>query len=99
MRTHAHGQGYSDLNFLMPEIVNSLEIRKGPYFADVGDFGSVGALNIGLIDSAPKKTASVTIGSFGDHRLFSMAATQARNGKLFFAGELSHYDGPWQNLA
>ncbi len=98
MRTHAHGQGYSDLNFLMPEIVNSLEIRKGPYFADVGDFGSVGALNIGLIDSAPKKTASVTIGSFGYHRLFSMASTQAGNGNLFFAGELSHYDGPWQNL-
>jgi hypothetical protein len=48
----------------MPEIVNSLEIRKGPYFADVGDFGSVGALNIGLMDSTPKNTASLTVGSF-----------------------------------
>jgi outer membrane receptor protein involved in Fe transport len=97
MRTHAHGQGYSDLNFLMPEIVNSLEIRKGPYFADVGDFGSVGALNIGLVDSTPKKTASLTVGSFSYQRLFGMASTPAGNGNLFFAGELAHYDGPWQN--
>src|SRR6266852_5043927 len=97
MRTHAHGQGYSDLNFLMPEIVNSLKVRKGPYFADVGDFGSVGALNIGLVDSTPKKTASLTVGSFSYQRLFGMASTPAGNGNLFFAGELAHYDGPWQN--
>jgi len=97
MRTHAHGQGYSDLNFLMPEIVNSLEIRKGPYFADVGDFGSVGALNIGLVDSTPKKTAALTVGSFSYQRLFGMASTPAGDGNLFFAGELAHYDGPWQN--
>ena len=44
MRTHAHGQGYADLNWLIPETVNSLAIRKGPYFADVGDFGSAGSL-------------------------------------------------------
>jgi outer membrane receptor protein involved in Fe transport len=97
MRTHAHGQGYSDLNFLMPETVNSLEVRKGPYFANVGDFGSVGALNIGLVDSTPKKTASLTVGSFGYQRLFGMASTPAGDGNLFFAGEFSHYDGPWQN--
>ena len=40
MRTHAHGQGYADLNWLMPETVNSVAIRKGPFFADEGDFGS-----------------------------------------------------------
>ena len=65
MRTHAHGQGYADLNWLMPETVNSLEIRKGPYFADEGDFSSVGNLHIGLIDSVPKAIAQVTAGSFG----------------------------------
>jgi len=97
MRTHGHGQGYSDLNFLMPEIVNSLDIRKGPYFADVGDFGSVGALSIGLLDTTPKKTATLTVGSFGYQRLFGMGATRAGDGNLFFAGELAHYDGPWQN--
>src|SRR5471032_2180333 len=50
MRTHAHGQGYADLNWLMPETVNSVDIRKGPYFADEGDFASAGNLHIGLID-------------------------------------------------
>lgn len=97
MRTHAHGQGYSDLNWLIPETVNSLDIRKGPYFADVGDFGSAGALSIGLIDGTPKKTATLTVGSFGYQRLFGMASTPAGAGNLFFAGELSHYNGPWNN--
>jgi TonB dependent receptor/TonB-dependent Receptor Plug Domain len=97
MRTHAHGQGYSDLNFLMPETINSLDIRKGPYFADVGDFGSVGALSIGLLDSTPKKTATLTVGSFGYERLFGMGSTRAADGNLSFAGEVSHYDGPWDN--
>jgi outer membrane cobalamin receptor len=97
MRTHAHGQGYSDLNFLMPETVNLLDVRKGPYFADVGDFGSVGALGIGLIDGTPKKTATLTVGSFGYQRLFGMGSTAAGDGVLFFAGELAHYNGPWDN--
>src|SRR5712664_4284318 len=54
MRTHAHGQGYADLNFLMPETVNSLDIRKGPFFADVGDFGNAGSLAISLKDTSPR---------------------------------------------
>ncbi len=54
MRTHAHGQGYADLNWLMPETINALDIRKGPYFADEGDFSSAGNLHIGLIDSVPR---------------------------------------------
>jgi hypothetical protein len=81
----------------MPEVVNGMEIRKGPYFADVGDFGSVGALNISLIDTTPKKVATLTVGSFGYQRLFGMGSTPASDGNLFFAGEVSHYDGPWQN--
>ena len=51
MRTHAHGQGYADLNWLMPETINALEVRKGPYFADEGDFslvGSVGGVEVGV---------------------------------------------------
>ena len=97
MRTHAHGQGYADLNWLMPETVKSLEIRKGPYFADVGDFSSAGALNIGLIDSVDKKIASVTLGSFGYRRLFGMGSTKSGEGTLLFAGEVGAYNGPWVN--
>ncbi len=77
MRTHAHGQGYADLNWLMPETVNTLDIRKGPYFADEGDFGSAGNLHIGLIDSVDKAIAEVTAGSFGYRRIFGMGSGQA----------------------
>jgi hypothetical protein len=97
MRTHAHGQGYSDLNWLMPETINTLDIRKGPYFADEGDFSSVGNLHIGLVDRADRGTASVTVGSFGYRRLFGMGSTKVGDGTLLVAGEGGLYNGPWDN--
>jgi outer membrane receptor protein involved in Fe transport len=97
MRTHAHGQGYADLNFLMPETVNSLDIRKGPYYPDEGDFASAGNLHIGLIDSVPKAVAELTAGSFGYKRIFGMDSVKAGDGTLLFAGEAATYDGPWVN--
>src|SRR5579872_5883498 len=51
--TNAHGQGYSDLNFLMPELSNGLDYTKGPYHAEVGDFGSVASTHIHLADEIP----------------------------------------------
>src|SRR6202012_3623805 len=97
MRTHAHGQGYADLNWLMPEAVNSLEVRKGPYYADEGDFSSAGNLHIGLIDSVPKAIAELTAGSFGYRRFFGMDSAKIGDGNLLFAGEVGEYDGPWVN--
>ena len=97
MRTHAHGQGYADLNWLMPETINSLDIRKGPYFADEGDYGSAGNLHIGLIDSVPKAIAQVTAGSFGYRQLFGMDSVRAGDGTLLVAGEAGTYNGPWVN--
>ena len=52
--THAHGQGYTDLNWLIPETVSGLDIRKGPYWADVGDFENAGNLHISVVDSVPQ---------------------------------------------
>ena len=97
MRTHAHGQGYADLNWLMPKAVNSLEVRKGPYYADEGDFSSAGNLHIGLIDSVPKAIAEMTAGSFGYRRFFGMDSAKVGDGNLLFAGEVGEYDGPWVN--
>jgi outer membrane receptor protein involved in Fe transport len=97
MRTHAHGQGYADLNWLMPETVNSVEVRKGPYFADEGDFGSAGNLHIGLIDSVNRSIAEMTVGSFGYERIFGMGSTKMGEGTLLFAGEAGAYNGPWVN--
>ena len=54
MPTHGHGQGYADINFMIPELIQSVNVRKGPYFADVGDFGSAGSVAIDYINRLPK---------------------------------------------
>ena len=95
MRTHAHGQGYADLNFLIPELIKSVNIRKGPYFADEGDFSSVGAVHIGLLDTIEKSMALMTVGSFGYNRVLGITSTKAGEGHLLVAGEASTYNGPW----
>src|SRR5262249_46548998 len=97
MRTHAHGQGYADLNWLMPETINALAIRKGPYFADEGDFASVGNLHIGLIDRVDRNVAQMTLGSFGYQRYFGMGSSKVGAGNLLLGGELGAYNGPWTN--
>ncbi len=97
MRTHAHGQGYADLNFLIPELIASANIRKGPYFADEGDFSSVGSVHLGLLDSVQKTMASITAGSFGYRRAFGVTSTKLGDGTLLVAGEANTYNGPWEN--
>ncbi len=97
MRTHAHGQGYADLNFLIPELIGSVNIRKGPYFADEGDFSSVGSVHVGLLDSVNKTMASITAGSFGYRRILGITSTRLGEGTLLIAGEANTYNGPWHN--
>ena len=93
--TNAHGQGYADLNFLIPETVSGLEVRKGPYFADVGDFENAGNLHISLRDKIEQNIVSMTVGSFGYDRFLSLGSTQIGGGWLLYAGEFQTYDGPW----
>jgi opacity protein-like surface antigen/outer membrane receptor protein involved in Fe transport len=93
--TNAHGQGYTDLNFLIPETISGLEVRKGPYWADVGDFDNAGALNISLRDSIGQNIQSVTAGSFGYTRLLSYGSTKVGGGSLLYAGEFNTENGPW----
>src|SRR5580693_755243 len=83
--THAHGQGYADMNWLLPEAVGSLDIRKGPYFADVGDFATAGSLFINLRDSVDKNVVEATYGSFDYMRLFGMGSTKLDGGDLLYA--------------
>jgi hypothetical protein len=97
MRTHAHGQGYADLNFLIPELIGSVNIRKGPYFADEGDFSSVGSVHVGLLDNVNKTMASITAGSFGYRRILGITSTKLADGTLLIAGEANTYNGPWDN--
>ena len=96
MRTHAHGQGYADLNWLIPETIAAVDVRKGPYFAEEGDFASVGSVHIGLIDRT-RGLAQVTAGSFGYRRLLGMDSAKVGDGALLVAGEIGTYNGPWDN--
>lgn len=97
MRTHAHGQGYADLNWLIPETIGAMEVKKGPYFADEGDFSSVGAVHIGLIDRTVKGLAQMTAGSFGYRRLLGMDSVKLGDGTLLVVGEAGTNNGPWDN--
>ena len=57
MRTHGHGQGYADLNFMIPELISTLQYSKGPYFPDLGDFDTAGAVQINYVDTLPHDLA------------------------------------------
>ncbi|MDB5372811.1 MAG: TonB-dependent receptor [Belnapia sp.] len=96
MRTHAHGQGYADLNFLIPEALGGLRVRKGPYFADEGDFATAGSLRLDLADSLERPFVQATVGSFGYWRGVAAGSTRLGNGVLLAAGEIATYDGPWR---
>ncbi|MBK1658564.1 TonB-dependent receptor [Paracraurococcus ruber] len=97
MRTHAHGQGYADLNFLIPELLGGLRVRKGPYFADDGDFATAGALRLDLVDSLERAVVQATGGSFGYWRGLAAGSRPMGNGTLLAAGEVATYQGPWRN--
>jgi len=68
MRTHAHGQGYSDLSFMIPELIGVLHYSKEPYFADLGDFDTAGAVQMTYVDTLPHDIASISAGTLGDYR-------------------------------
>jgi len=92
--THAHGQGYTDLNFMIPELADQITYTKGPYYADVGDFGAVGSVRISYRDIIADQVAA-TIGTLGYARLFGAASQTLGAGHLLQAVELQHYDGPF----
>ena len=95
MRSHAHGQGYTDLNFLIPELISRIDYRKGPYFAEDGDFSSAGSARIGYVNRLDQTLASLSLGQNGYQRLLGAGSTAAGAGTLLGAIELNHNDGPW----
>ncbi|HEX9139841.1 MAG TPA: TonB-dependent receptor, partial [Steroidobacteraceae bacterium] len=92
--THAHGQGYTDLNFLIPELADDLTYTKGAYYASVGDFGAVGSVKLGYRDTIPDQVAAA-FGTLGFERLFIAGSESLGNGHLLGAAEVQHYDGPF----
>jgi hypothetical protein len=94
MRTHAHGQGYTDLNFFIPELATGIDYTKGPYFAAQGDYASVASVHIGYLDQIDDQ-AAVTVGTLGYQRLFTAGTRDWGMGHILGGLELVHYDGPW----
>lgn len=97
MRTHAHGQGYTDLNFLIPELVNRIDYKKGPYFAEEGDFASAGSAHMQLLNRMPSGLASVTFGTYGYQRYLLANSLAVADGDLLYALEMNRNNGPWES--
>jgi hypothetical protein len=96
MPTHGHGQGYTDLNPLIPELVDRIEYRKGPYFAHNGDFSSAGSADIVYRRRLDQPFAQVTLAPHGHRRLAAGGSTSVDADKsLLAAVEVMSNDGPW----
>jgi outer membrane cobalamin receptor len=79
-RSHGHGQGWTDLNFLIPELATGLQYKKGPYYASEGDFSSAGAVEINYADALPAGIANVSVGQNGYRRLLLADSPRLGNG-------------------
>lgn len=95
MPTHGHGQGYADANFLIPELVSAVQYKKGPYFAEEGDFASAGAVNVNYVSLLDQPLAVLQGGAGGFGRALFAASPKLGNGFLLYAIEAGTNDGPW----
>ena len=96
MPSHGHGQGYTDLNFLIPELVDYLDYKLGVYHAEIGDFGSAGGAEFHLVKKLDHSFASLGGGENGLARLAGGKSFRLGGGDLLFGGEVKAYNGPWQ---
>jgi len=96
LRSHGHGQGYLDVNGIIPETVEGIDYRKGPYYADLGDFSMAGASFINTIDELERSFVSAETGKFGWGRYVAGTSQAVNEGTLTLIGEYKNYDGPWQ---
>ncbi|PHV48925.1 TonB-dependent receptor [Janthinobacterium sp. BJB301] len=94
-RSHGHGQGWTDLNFLIPELAMRLDYKKGPYSAEQGDFSSAGAASVVYANRLTQGIASVGIGQNGFRRALLADSLDAGDGSLLYALEAQHNDGPF----
>ncbi len=97
MPTHGHGQGYADINFVIPELISGVDFRKGPYFASEGDFSTAGAAHIHYFEALPQSLGLLTVGTDGYGRMVAAASPKAGSGHLLLGFEALTYDGPWVN--
>lgn len=93
--SHAHGEGYADMNTVIPEFVRRVNFEKGPYYADVGNYGSAGSAHLEFFKSLDQDFVQTEGGVFGYGRLVFGASRKLGAGSLLYGGEAYHDDGPW----
>ncbi len=98
--SHAHGQGFSDLHFLIPELVTSYEFGKGPYYAEHGDFTTTGYVSFHTADVLDKSTVKLEGGQFNSGRVMAALNLLSNKAKTkgesaYLAGEANYTDGPF----
>jgi len=99
MRSHGHGQGYTDLNFIIPELVEEVVYRKGSYYADVGDFSGAGAARIVSRDHSIENALNLGAGEYGFGRaLLTGSVENLMDGALIYGLEHQIYEGPWDSI-
>lgn len=98
MRSHGHGQGYTDLSFLIPETIGEMRYLKGAYYADIGDFSGAGGVHITTANKLAHNLASLGVGENGYRRALVMADFQWLNGNTVLAFEQQFYDGSWVDI-
>ncbi len=94
--THGHGQGYADMNFLIPELVSGIQYRKGTYAAESGDFSAAGAIKVNYLNVLGAPMARLEAGTYGYGRVLVAASPKVGRGHLLVAAEGMGNDGPWQ---
>ena len=95
LRSHAHGQGYADLHFLIPETIKQVDVFKGPYFVEFGDFATAGAINFVTLDTVPENLVSAAGGSWGTQRYLTLLSPTRDRVKTLFATEVYTTNGPF----
>jgi hypothetical protein len=95
--TNAHGQGYSDLNFIIPELVKNIQYKKGTYYAEEGDFSAAGAAVIDYFRKLDQGILNVELGQNNYRRAVVANSTASGPGNLLYAVEAAGNDGPWVN--
>jgi outer membrane receptor protein involved in Fe transport len=94
--THGHGQGYTDLYFVIPELVDSISFRKGPYYVQEGDFSAVGSARLKTIRRLAAPIGIIEAGQFGYARVMAAGSFKLGTGDLLIGAQTSKDDGPWQ---
>lgn len=98
MRSHGHGQGYTDVNFLIPETIQQMSFVKGPYHAELGDFSSAGGVRIETFEQMPDQRLTFAAGGNGFGRVLAMGGMALGEMTLSGAFEGQVYDGPWRDI-